>query len=165
MVSGAAGKSSTFDVDDFGSYDGTSARRLAARRRFSRCVPPRTCRVRALVQAPAWLAPTHPMPRLHWRTMSACFLSFHLVRSMMLEASIRGEHDDATVTPNLSDMPEVLIPVYEHLRETSRKERFLQAAVIDEDDDFDTEQEEGVDIDTDERTNEVGGWVGTMAVD
>eukprot|EP00198_Chlamydomonas_reinhardtii_P004797 XP_001694133.1 predicted protein [Chlamydomonas reinhardtii] len=74
---------------------------------------------------------------------------------MMLEASIRGEHDDATVTPNLSDMPEVLIPVYEHLRETSRKERFLQAAVIDEDDDFDTEQEEGVDIDTDERTNEV----------
>ncbi|PNW76002.1 hypothetical protein CHLRE_12g551600v5 [Chlamydomonas reinhardtii] len=110
VVSGAAGKSSTFDVDDFGSYDGTSARRLAARRRFSR---------------------------------------------MMLEASIRGEHDDATVTPNLSDMPEVLIPVYEHLRETSRKERFLQAAVIDEDDDFDTEQEEGVDIDTDERTNEV----------
>ncbi|KAG2430604.1 hypothetical protein HXX76_010122 [Chlamydomonas incerta] len=107
-VNTLAGTTASFPVDDYSSYDGTTARRLAARR-FSR---------------------------------------------MMLEASIRGEHDDTTITPHLSDMPEVLRPVYEHLREKSRQERFL-TATIDEDDDFETEQQEGVDIDTDERSNEV----------
>ncbi|KAG2446560.1 hypothetical protein HYH02_008547 [Chlamydomonas schloesseri] len=78
---------------------------------------------------------------------------------MMLEASMRGDHNDPDFTPNLDAMPEVLRPVYEKLREQARQRRFLQGAststIIDEDDDFDTEQEEGVDIDNDERTNEV----------